>query len=357
MLIQPIVLFSLAYYLIIFSYIEIYNDKNMAIRNITIREALCEAMSEEMRKDENVFLLGEEVAQYNGAYKVSQGMWKEFGDKRVIDTPITEYAFTGLAIGASYKGLRPIVEFMTFNFAMQAIDHIINTAGKGRYMSGGKLKCPIVFRGANGVSKAVGAQHSQSFAPWYSNVPGLIVIAPYTAQDMKGLLKSAIINDNPVVFLENELLYGEKMDIDDNCEEYIEIGKAKKVREGNDITILSYSYSMKATTEAVQRLADQGIEVDFIDLRTLRPLDTDMIFDSVKKTGRILIVEDCWKFSGIASEIIAQVNENCFDYLDCEPRRVSLEDVPLPYSPNLEKASLVKVEDILKNAIEMCNRK
>ena len=326
------------------------------MRTITIREALCEAMSEEMRKDENVFLLGEEVAQYNGAYKVSQGMWKEFGDKRVIDTPITEYGFTGLAIGASYKGLRPIVEFMTFNFAMQAIDHIINTAGKGRYMSGGKVSCPIVFRGANGISKAVGAQHSQSFAPWYSNVPGLIVIAPYTAQDMKGLLKSAIINDNPVVFLENELLYGEKMEIDDDTEEYIEIGKAKKVQEGEDITIISYSYSMKATTDAVKQLEEQGISVDFIDLRTLRPLDTDMIFESVQKTGRVLIVEDCWKFAGIASEIIAEVNENCFDYLDCEPRRVSLVDIPLPYSPNLEKASLVKAEDIVKNALEMCNR-
>ena len=326
------------------------------MRTITIREALCEAMSEEMRKDENVYLLGEEVAQYNGAYKVSQGMWKEFGDKRVIDTPITEYGFTGLAIGSAYKGLRPIVEFMTFNFAMQAIDHIINTAGKGRYMSGGKLTCPIVFRGANGISKAVGAQHSQSFAPWYANVPGLIVIAPYTAQDMKGLLKSAIINDNPVVFLENELLYGEKMEIDDDAEEYIEIGKAKKVQEGSDITIISYSYSMKATTEAVAELENQGVSVDFIDLRTLRPLDTEMIFESVKKTGRVLIAEDCWHFAGIASEIIAEVNENCFDYLDCEPRRVSLVDVPLPYSPNIEKASLVKSEDIVRNALEMCNK-
>ena len=327
------------------------------MRTITIREALCEAIAEEMRKDENVFILGEEVAQYHGAYKVTNGLWEEFGDKRVIDTPITEYGFAGLAIGAGYKGLRPIVEFMTFNFAMQAIDHIVNSAGKGRYMSGGKLKCPIVFRGANGISKAVAAQHSQSFAPWYSNVPGLIVIAPYTAQDMKGLLKSAIINDNPVIFLENELLYGEKMEIDDNADEYIEIGKAKKVREGNDITIISYSYSMKATTEAVNELEEQGISVDFIDLRTLRPLDTEMIFNSVKKTNKVLIVEDCWKFAGIASEIIAEINENCFDYLDCEPRRISLVDVPLPYSPNLEKASLVKKEDIVKYALEMCKNK
>ena len=326
------------------------------MRNITIREALCEAMAEEMRKDENIFIIGEEVAQYHGAYKVTNGLWEEFGDKRVIDTPITEYGFTGLAVGASYKGLRPIVEFMTFNFAMQAIDHIINSAGKGRYMSGGKVGCPIVFRGANGISKAVAAQHSQSFAPWYANVPGLIVIAPYTAQDMKGLLKSAIINDNPVVFLENELLYGEKMEIDDEAEEYIEIGKAKKVQEGNDITIISYSYSMKATTEAVKKLEEQGVSVDFIDLRTLRPLDTEMIFESVKKTNRILIVEDCWKFSGIASEIIAEVNENCFDYLDCEPRRVSLVDVPLPYSPNIEKASLVKADDIVNTALQMCNK-
>ena len=326
------------------------------MRVITIREALCEAMAEEMRKDENVFILGEEVAQYHGAYKVTNGLWEEFGNKRVIDTPITEYGFTGLAVGASYKGLRPIVEFMTFNFAMQAIDHIINSAGKGRYMSGGKVGCPIVFRGANGISKAVAAQHSQSFAPWYANVPGLIVIAPYTAQDMKGLLKSAIINDNPVVFLENELLYGEKMEIDDEAEEYIEIGKAKKVQEGNDITIISYSYSMKATTEAVKKLEEQGVSVDFIDLRTLRPLDTEMIFESVKKTNRILIVEDCWKFSGIASEIIAEVNENCFDYLDCEPRRVSLVDVPLPYSPNIERASLVKSDDIVNTALQMCNK-
>ena len=324
------------------------------MRTIAVREALCEAIAEEMRKDENVFILGEEVAQYHGAYKVTNGLWEEFGDKRVIDTPITEYGFAGLAVGAAYKSLRPIVEFMTFNFAMQAIDHIINSAAKGRYMSGGTIGCPIVFRGANGISRAVAAQHSQSFASWYSNVPGLIVIAPYTAQDMKGLLKSAIINDNPVVFLENELLYSEKMEIDDDAEEYIEIGKAKKVQEGSDITIISYSYSMKATTDAVKQLENNGISVDFIDLRTLRPLDTDMIFESVKKTGRVLIVEDCWKFAGIASEIIAQVNENCFDYLDCEPRRVSLVDIPLPYSPSLEKASLVKAEDIIKIASKMC---
>ena len=326
------------------------------MRTISIREAICEAMSEEMRKDKNVFLLGEEVAQYNGAYKCSQGMWNEFGDKRVIDTPITEYGFTGLAIGASYKGLRPIVEFMTFNFAMQAIDHIINSAAKSHYMSGGKIKCPIVFRGANGISKAVGAQHSQSFASWYSNVPGLIVIAPYTAQDFKGLLKSAIVNENPVVFLENELLYGEKMEIDDSLEEYIEIGKARKVQEGSDITIISYSYSMRETTIAVNELEKQGISVDFIDLRTLRPLDTEMIFNSVKKTGRVLIVEDCWKFSGIASEIIAEINENCFDYLDCEPRRISLVDIPLPYSPNLEKEAVIKHEPPLEIAKKMCNR-
>ena len=298
------------------------------MRTTTIREALCEAMSEEMRKDENIFLLGEEVAQYNGAYKVSQGMLAEFGEKRVIDTPITEYAFTGLAIGAAYKGLRPIVEFMTFNFALQAIDHIINTAG---------------------------AQHSQSFASWYSNVPGLIVIAPYTAQDMKGLLKSAIVNDNPVVFLENELLYGEKMEIDDDAEEYIEIGKARKVQDGKDITIISYSYSMKATSEAVKELNEKGVEVDFIDLRTLRPLDEAMIVNSVKKTGRLLVVEDCWKFSGIASEIITLVNEKCFDYLDCEPHRISLVDIPLPYSPNLEKEALIKADDIVAQALQMLN--
>ncbi len=327
------------------------------MRNIAVREAICEAIKEEMRRDENVFILGEEVAQYNGAYKVTKGLLDEFGDKRVIDTPITEYGFTGLAVGAGYKGLRPIVEFMTFNFALQAIDHIINSAAKGKYMSGGKISCPIVFRGANGISRAVGAQHSQSFAPWYANVPGLIVIAPYTAQDMKGLMKSAIINDNPVVFLENELLYSEKMDIDDTAEEYIEIGKAKKVQEGSDITVISYSYSMKATTEAVKQLTEKDISVDFIDLRTLRPLDTYTIFESVKKTGRLLVVEDCWEYSGIAAEIITRVNENCFDYLDCEPRRVSLVDIPLPYSPTLEKASLVKCEDIVDSALNMCNVK
>lgn len=323
------------------------------MREITIREALCEAMSEEMRKDKNIFLLGEEVGLYNGAYKVSQGMLKEFGDKRVIDTPISEYGFSGLAVGCAYKGLRPIVEFMTFNFALQAIDHIINSAAKVNYMSGGKVKCPIVFRGANGISKAVGAQHSQSFSSWYSNVPGLIVIAPYTAQDMKGLLKSAIINDNPVVFLENELLYSEKMFIDDDCEEYIEIGKAKKVKEGNDITIISYSYSMKSTTEAVNELEKQGVCVDFIDIRTLRPLDEEMIIESVKKTGKLLVVEDCWEYSGIASEIIAIVNKKCFDYLDCEPYRISLKDVPLPYSPNLEKEAVIKSEDIVNTALKI----
>ena len=326
------------------------------MRKIAIREAIQEAMSEEMRKDENVFLIGEEVAQYNGAYKCSQGMWKEFGDKRVIDAPISEYGFTGIAIGASYKGLRPIVEFMTFNFAMQAIDHIINSAAKVSYMSGGKLKCPIVFRGANGISRAVSSQHAQSYSPWYANVPGLIVIAPYTAKDTKGLLKSSIINDNPVVFLENELLYNEKMDIDDNEEEYIEIGKAKKVKEGNDITIISYSYSMKATMNAVEELERQDISIDLIDLRTLRPLDTEMIFSSVKKTGRVLIVEDCWKFAGIASEIIAEVNENCFDYLDCEPKRISLKDIPLPYSQNLEKEAIIKKEDIINTALKMLNK-
>lgn len=323
------------------------------MRVITIRDALCEAMSEEMRKNENVFLLGEEVGQYNGAYKVSKGMLDEFGSNRVIDTPITEYAFTGLAIGAAYKGLRPIVEFMTFNFALQAIDHVINTAGKGRYMSGGKLTCPIVFRGANGISRAVGAQHSQSFASWYSNVPGLIVISPYSANDMKGLLKSAIINDNPVIFLENELLYSEKMEIDDDAEEYVEIGKARKVQEGSDVTVVSYSYSMKATTNAVKQLNEKGISIDFIDLRTIRPLDNEMIVNSVKKTGKLLVVEDCWKFAGIASEIITMVNEQCFDYLDCEPHRVSLLDVPLPYSTNLEKEAIIKPDDIVNHVLYM----
>ena len=326
-------------------------------RQITVREALCEAMSEEMRKDDNIFLLGEEVAQYNGVYKVSNGMLKEFGSKRVIDTPITEYAFTGLAIGAGYKGLRPIVEFMTLNFALQALDAIINSAVKANYMSGGKINVPIVFRGANGVSRAVGAQHSQSFSSWFANIVGLIVIAPYTAQDMKGLLKSAIINNNPVVFLENELLYSEKMEIDDNADEYIEIGKARKVQDGGDITIISYSYSMKATTEAVKQLSLQGVDVDFIDLRTLRPLDTEMIIQSVKKTGAVLVVEDCWQYSGIASEIITLVNENCFDYLDCQPARVSLKDVPLPYSPVLERESLIKPADIVDKALSMLNRK
>lgn len=323
---------------------------------ITIREALRDAMAEEMRIDPTVLVMGEEVAEYQGAYKVTQGLLQEFGDKRVIDTPITEHGFTGLAIGAAFAGLKPIVEFMTFNFSMQAIDHIINSAAKTNYMSGGQVKCPIVFRGPNGAASRVGAQHSQCYASWYAHIPGLIVIAPYSAEDHKGLLKSAIRNPNPVVFLENEILYGHHHEIPENVEP-IEIGKAKIVREGKDVTITAFSLQVKNALEAAELLAADGIEAEVIDLRTLRPLDIDTIITSLEKTNRIVCVEEGWGYSGICSEIAAQIMEKAFDYLDAPVLRVTGKDVPLPYAANLEKLSLPTVSEIVDAAKEVCYRK
>lgn len=323
---------------------------------ITVREALCAGMSEEMRLNEDIFVIGEEVAQYNGAYKVTQGMLAEFGEKRVIDSPITEHGFAGLAVGAAFAGLRPIVEFMTFNFAMQAIDQIINSAGKTLYMSGGRIKCSIVFRGPNGSAKSVGAQHSQCFASWYAHCPGLVVIAPYSASDSKGLMKLAIKSDNPVIFLEHEILYGEQFDnadIDDD----LEIGKAKVAKEGCDVTIVSFSYGMKFCNLAVKTLQEKyGISAELIDLRTIRPLDIDTIVESVKKTGRLLCVEDGWPFSGIGSEIIAQITENAFDYLDAEPVRVCSIDVPMPYAKNLETEVQLSEERVIDATLKVLNK-
>lgn len=321
---------------------------------LTVRQALKEAMAEEMRNDENVVILGEEVAEYNGAYKVTQGLLDEFGSKRVIDTPITEHGFAGLGVGMAMSGLRPIVEFMTFNFAMQAIDQIINSAAKTKYMSGGYVSCPIVFRGPNGAASGVAAQHAQCFASWYAHCPGLIVIAPYTAEDAKGLLKSAIKSDSPVVFLEHELVYGDSFEVENH--EPIEIGKGKVVREGKDITIVSFSYMMKFVNEAAKILSEQGIDVEVIDIRTIRPLDKELIFESVKKTNRILVVEEGWAFSGIGSEIISQVVENVFDYLDHEPVRISGKDVPMPYAKSLEEYVLPSVDEIVDTVKKICLR-
>jgi len=325
---------------------------------ITIREALRDAMAEEMRRDEGVFILGEEVAEYQGAYKVTQGLLQEFGDKRVIDTPITEHGFAGLAVGAAFAGLKPIVEFMTFNFSMQAIDQIINSAAKTNYMSGGQVKCSIVFRGPNGAASRVGAQHSQCYASWYAHVPGLIVIAPYTAADHKGLLKAAIRDPNPVIFLENELLYGQSHDMPDNSEDIIiPIGKANIIRPGKDVTIVAFSLQVGHALSAAEELAASGIDAEVIDLRTIRPLDIDTIITSVKKTNRIVAVEEGWPFAGIAAEISAQVMELAFDHLDAPVARVTGKDVPLPYAANLEKASLPQVADIVAAAKEICYRK
>jgi pyruvate dehydrogenase E1 component beta subunit len=329
----------------------------MTVRKVSVREALREGMSEMMRIDDKVFLLGEEVAQYNGAYKVSQGMLEEFGEKRVIDSPITEYGFAGLGCGAAFGGLKPIIEFMTFNFALQAIDHILNSAAKTAYMSGGRVRCPIIFRGPNGSAKRVAAQHSQCFASWYAHCPGLIVISPYHAQDAKFLMKKAIENENPVVFLEHELLYGEMFEIDDSQEESVQIGKAKIAQEGSDITIVSFSYGMHFAKKAVEILKNEhNISVELIDLLTLRPLDIDTVINSVKKTNKILCVEEGWGYAGIGSEIIAQVNEKAFDYLDHEPVRIAAEDCPLPYAPNLEEAAIPSVEKIVQACLKILNK-
>jgi pyruvate dehydrogenase E1 component beta subunit len=326
------------------------------MKMITVREALRDAMAEEMRKDPNVFVMGEEVAEYHGAYKVTQGLLEEFGSKRVIDTPITEHGFTGLAVGAGFVGLKPIVEFMTFNFAMQAIDHIINSAAKTYYMSGGQVTCPIVFRGPNGSAARVGAQHSQCYAAWYSHIPGLKVIAPYSAKDCKALLKAAILDPNPVVFLEHELMYGRQFEVDDNFDEEIEIGKAAVLRQGSDVTITAFSIQVGNALAAAEILESQGISAEVIDLRTLRPLDSDTIIESVKKTNRLVTVEGGWGFAGVGATIAAIVVEQAFDYLDAEIIRVYQKDVPLPYAANLEKLALPQIDDIVEACKKACNR-
>jgi pyruvate dehydrogenase E1 component beta subunit len=315
---------------------------------MTVREALRDAMAEEMRKDERVFVLGEEVAEYQGAYKVTQGLLDEFGPKRVVDTPITEYGFAGLGTGAAMGGLRPIVEFMTFNFAMQAIDHIINSAAKTNYMSGGQMRCPMVFRGPNGAAARVAAQHSQNYGSWYAHVPGLVVISPYSAADAKGLLKAAIRSEDPVVFLENELLYGQHFDVPQMDDYVLPIGKARIVRPGKDVTIVSYSIGVGVALEAAQELMGQGINAEVIDLRTLRPLDKATVLESLKRTNRMVVVEEGWPVCSISSEIIAIAMTEGFDDLDAPVLRVTDADVPLPYAANLEKLALIKASDVVE---------
>ena len=327
---------------------------NMA--TVTVREALRDAMAEEMRRDSRVFVMGEEVAQYQGAYKVTQGLLDEFGPKRVIDTPITEYGFAGIGTGAAMGGLRPIVEFMTFNFAMQAIDHVINSAAKTNYMSGGQMRCPIVFRGPNGAASRVGAQHSQNFGPWYASVPGLIVIAPYDAADAKGLLKAAIRSDDPVVFLENELIYGRSFELPELDDHVLPIGKARIMREGTDVTIVSYSIGVGLSLEAAEVLAGEGIEAEVLDLRTLRPLDRAAVLASLAKTNRLVIAEEGWPTCSIASEVMAICMEDGFDDLDAPVLRVCDEDVPLPYAANLEKLALIDAARIAATVRKVCNR-
>jgi pyruvate dehydrogenase E1 component beta subunit len=316
----------------------------------TVREALRDAMAEEMRRDESVFVMGEEVAEYQGAYKVTQGLLQEFGAKRVVDTPITEHGFAGLGVGAALAGLKPIVEFMTFNFSMQAIDHVINSAAKTLYMSGGQMGASVVFRGPNGAAARVAAQHSQDYSSWYSHVPGLIVIAPYSAADAKGLLKAAIRNPNPVVFLENEILYGQSFPVPKLDDFVLPIGKARVVRPGNHVTIVSFSIGMTYALKAAEELAKKHIMAEVIDLRTLRPLDDATIIESVKKTGRLITVEEGWPQNGIGAEISARVMEKAFDWLDAPVMRVTGKDVPMPYAANLEKLALPSVADILSAA-------
>jgi len=318
------------------------------MRSTTVREALRDAMAEEMRRDERVFVMGEEVAQYQGAYKVTQGLLDEFGPKRIVDTPITEYGFAGLGSGAAMGGLKPVIEFMTFNFAMQAIDHIINSAAKTNYMSGGQMRCPIVFRGPNGAASRVGAQHSQNYGPWYAAVPGLVVIAPYDSADAKGLLKAAIRSDDPVVFLENELLYGQHFDVPVVDDYVLPIGKARIMRDGNDVTIVSYSIGVGIALEAAQKLAGEGIDTEVIDLRTLRPLDKQAVLTSLAKTNRLVVVEEGWPTCSISSEIMAICMEEGFDDLDAPVLRVTDIDVPLPYAANLEKMAIIKSDDVVK---------
>ena len=317
------------------------------MKTMTVREALREAMAEEMRADESVFLMGEEVAEYQGAYKVSQGLLDEFGEKRVIDTPITEYGFTGIAVGAAFGGLKPIVEFMTFNFAMQAIDHIINSAAKTLYMSGGQMGAPMVFRGPNGAAARVGAQHSQDYAAWYASIPGLKVVMPYSAADAKGLMKTAIRDPNPVVFLENEILYGKSFEVPDIADFTIPFGKARIWREGTDVTLVSWGIGMVHTLEAADRLAAEGISAEVIDLRTLRPVDYDTVLASVMKTNRCVTVEEAFPVASFSNHLSAVIMERAFDYLDAPVINCSGKDVPMPYAANLEKLALVTVDEIV----------
>jgi pyruvate dehydrogenase E1 component beta subunit len=328
----------------------------MTLRKLTVREALREAMAEEMRKHPEIYVMGEEVAEYNGAYKVTQGLLAEFGAKRVIDTPITEHGFAGLAVGSAFAGLRPIVEFMTFNFAMQAIDQIINSAAKTNYMSGGQVRCPIVFRGPNGAASRVGAQHSQCYAAWYGAIPGLKVVAPYSSADAKGLLKSAIRDPNPVIFLENEITYGFSFEEEYDDDHIVEIGKAKILREGTDVTIIAFSLVVKYALEAAEELEKIGISAEVIDLRTIRPLDRETIVESVKKTSRCITVEEGFPFASIGSEIASILIDEAFDYLDAPIKKLASVDAPLPYAENLERLALPKAKDIIRVAKELCNK-
>jgi pyruvate dehydrogenase E1 component beta subunit len=323
---------------------------------LTVREALRDAMAEEMRRDEKVFLMGEEVAQYQGAYKVSQGLLEEFGPRRVIDTPITEMGFAGLGAGAAYAGLKPIVEFMTFNFSMQAIDHIVNSSAKTLYMGGGQMPSSIVYRGPNGAASRVGAQHSQCYASWYAHVPGLKVVSPYSAADAKGLLKAAIRDPNPVIVLENELLYGQSFDLPDDPDFILPIGVAKIERTGKDVTLVAFSRMVKLALDAADALATLGIEAEVINLRSIRPLDTASIVASLQKTNRIVSIEEGWPFAGIGAEIAAVIQEEAFDWLDAPVTRVTGKDVPMPYAANLEKLALPQIEDVVAAAKAVCYR-
>jgi len=327
-----------------------------AMRQMTVREALRDAMAEEMRRDDKVFLMGEEVGEYQGAYKVSQGLLDEFGARRVVDTPITEMGFAGLGVGAAFGELKPIIEFMTFNFSMQAIDQIINSAAKTLYMSGGQMGCPIVFRGPNGAASRVAAQHSQCYASWYAHCPGLKVVSPWSAADAKGLLKAAIRDPNPVIFLENEVLYGQSFDVPDDDDWVVPIGKANIVRPGNDVTITAFSIMVGKALEAAEELAKDGIDAEVIDLRSLRPLDSETIMTSVMKTNRMVSCEEGFPFAGIGAELVAQVNEQAFDYLDAPVARVTGKDVPMPYAENLEKLALPQSHDIAEAARQVCYR-
>jgi pyruvate dehydrogenase E1 component beta subunit len=327
-----------------------------AMVKLTVREALRDAMAEEMRADPAVFVIGEEVGEYQGAYKVTQGLLDEFGPTRVVDTPITEYGFAGVGVGAAFAGLKPIVEFMTWNFAMQAIDHIINSAAKTLYMSGGKMRCPIVFRGPNGAAARVAAQHSQDFSSWYAHVPGLKVIAPYTAADAKGLLKAAIRDPGPVVFLENEILYGQSFDVPDLSDFVLPIGKARIARAGKHATIVSFSRGVAYALDAAKRLAEEGIEAEVVDLRTLRPLDMATVLASVRKTNRLVTVEEGWPICSIGSELCARVATEAFDHLDAPPLKITGADVPMPYAANLEKLALPSVDQVIAAVKSVCYR-